>query len=156
MWDLPRPGLEPVSPALAGRFLTTATREVHSLWFLNSLYICSASTSLFFTKPSCFNLAAILSLETLFSSLAVSLSSSAIFPAARHLDREQCVESIFLYVLPFSIPTNLFRALAASASLFSLILYIFGTLGASLKSHDIWESHFSLKKEQGSQCQISE
>ena len=24
MWDLPRPGLEPVSPALAGVFLTTA------------------------------------------------------------------------------------------------------------------------------------
>ena len=24
MWDLPGPGLEPVSPALAGRFLTTA------------------------------------------------------------------------------------------------------------------------------------
>ena len=24
MWDLPRPGLKPVSPALAGRFLTTA------------------------------------------------------------------------------------------------------------------------------------
>ena len=24
MWDPPRPGLEPVSPALAGRFLTTA------------------------------------------------------------------------------------------------------------------------------------
>ena len=24
MWDLPRPGLEPVSPALAGRFATTA------------------------------------------------------------------------------------------------------------------------------------
>ena len=24
MWDLPRPGLEPVSPALEGRFLTTA------------------------------------------------------------------------------------------------------------------------------------
>ena len=27
MWDPPRPGLEPVSPALAGRFSTTATRE---------------------------------------------------------------------------------------------------------------------------------
>ena len=26
MWDLPRPGLEPVSPALAGRFSTTAPR----------------------------------------------------------------------------------------------------------------------------------
>ena len=25
MWDLPRPGLEPVSPALEGRFSTTAT-----------------------------------------------------------------------------------------------------------------------------------
>ena len=25
MWDLPRPGLEPLSPALAGRFSTTAT-----------------------------------------------------------------------------------------------------------------------------------
>ena len=24
MWDRPRPGIEPVSPALAGRFLTTA------------------------------------------------------------------------------------------------------------------------------------
>ena len=24
MWDLPRPGIEPVSPVLAGRFLTTA------------------------------------------------------------------------------------------------------------------------------------
>ena len=24
MWDLPRPGLKPVSPAMAGRFLTTA------------------------------------------------------------------------------------------------------------------------------------
>ena len=34
-WDLPRPGLEPVSPALAGRFSTTAPPgkppEVHSL-----------------------------------------------------------------------------------------------------------------------------
>ena len=27
MWDLPGPGLEPVSPALAGRFLTTAPPE---------------------------------------------------------------------------------------------------------------------------------
>ena len=27
MWDLPGPGLEPVSPALAGGFLTTAPPE---------------------------------------------------------------------------------------------------------------------------------
>ena len=38
MWDLPGPGLEPVSPALAGRFLTTAPPgrpPVH--WILNFL-----------------------------------------------------------------------------------------------------------------------
>ena len=33
MWDLPRPGLEPMSPALAGGFLTTAPSG-------NSLYFC--------------------------------------------------------------------------------------------------------------------
>ena len=52
--------------------------------------------------------------------------------------------------------SGLSRAPAASAALFSLISYIFGILGASLKSHDICESHFSLKKEQGSWCQVSE
>ena len=34
MWDLPRPGLEPVSPALAGRFSTTAPPGKPSLHFL--------------------------------------------------------------------------------------------------------------------------
>ena len=34
MWDLPRPGLEPVSPALAGRFLTTAPPGKPSLRIL--------------------------------------------------------------------------------------------------------------------------
>ena len=34
MWDLPRPGLEPVSPALAGRFSTTAPPEKPFLSFL--------------------------------------------------------------------------------------------------------------------------
>ena len=32
MWDLPRPELEPVSPALAGRFLTTAPPGKSSLF----------------------------------------------------------------------------------------------------------------------------
>ena len=31
MWDLPGSGMEPVSLALAGRFLSTATREVQSI-----------------------------------------------------------------------------------------------------------------------------
>ena len=34
MWDLPRPGPEPVSPALAGGFSTTAPPGKPSCWFL--------------------------------------------------------------------------------------------------------------------------
>ena len=37
MWDLPRPGLEPVSPALAGRFSTTAPPGKPSCTFLMAL-----------------------------------------------------------------------------------------------------------------------
>ena len=35
MWDLPRPGLEPVSPALAGRFSTTAPPGKPQVTFKN-------------------------------------------------------------------------------------------------------------------------
>ena len=35
MWDPPRPGLEPVSPALAGRLLTTAPPGKPNSTFLN-------------------------------------------------------------------------------------------------------------------------
>ena len=75
MWDLPRPGLEPVSPTLAGRFSTTAppgkpgrrilnhcaTREVPVSIFLSVclstclptyLSICFVRLSLFFYHPS--------------------------------------------------------------------------------------------------------
>ena len=38
MWDLPRPGLEPVSPALAGRFSTTAPPGKPPYWFLKIIY----------------------------------------------------------------------------------------------------------------------
>ena len=41
MWDLPRPGLEPVSPALAGRFSTTAPPAKPYYYFL-SLFILAA------------------------------------------------------------------------------------------------------------------
>ena len=37
MWDLPRPGLEPVSPALAGRFSTTAPPGKPDTIVLNDL-----------------------------------------------------------------------------------------------------------------------
>ena len=38
MWDLPGPGLEPVSPALAGGFLTTAPPG-KSLFFKKKIYL---------------------------------------------------------------------------------------------------------------------
>ena len=37
MWDLPRPGLEPMSPALAGRFSTTAPPGKPSVHFLSTI-----------------------------------------------------------------------------------------------------------------------
>ena len=42
MWDLPRPGPEPVSPALAGRFSTTAPpgKPLKLGSLLQSFYIC--------------------------------------------------------------------------------------------------------------------
>ena len=39
MWDLPRPGLEPVSPALAGRFSTTASPGKPWKLFLTTILI---------------------------------------------------------------------------------------------------------------------
>ena len=42
MWDLPGPGLEPVSPALAGGFLTTAppgNSHLGDLFFFNLIYL---------------------------------------------------------------------------------------------------------------------
>ena len=41
MWDLPRPGLEPVSPALAGRFSTTAPPGKPKIFpFASEMYSC--------------------------------------------------------------------------------------------------------------------
>ena len=41
MWDLPRPGLEPVSPALAGRFSTTAPPGKPCFFFILNFLVPS-------------------------------------------------------------------------------------------------------------------
>ena len=41
MWDLPGPGLEPVSPALAGGFLTTRPPGKHLEQYLDFTYLIS-------------------------------------------------------------------------------------------------------------------
>ena len=43
MWDLPRPGIEPVSPALAGRFSTTVPPG--KPWVLNFCWLYSRQIS---------------------------------------------------------------------------------------------------------------
>ena len=43
MWDLPRPGLEPVSPALAGRLSTTAPPGKPLFFFLKKDQECFKS-----------------------------------------------------------------------------------------------------------------
>ena len=63
MWDLPGPGLEPVSPALAGRFLTTvppgkplwpgfktATKAMDSIQFLWSSFFSVLFSAHFYVR----------------------------------------------------------------------------------------------------------
>ena len=51
MWDLPRPGLEPVSPALAGRFSTTVPPGKPKKAFLKRVfsYVLSHTTEVVFS-----------------------------------------------------------------------------------------------------------
>ena len=52
MWDLPGPGLEPVSPALAGGFLTTASPGKPYFWAFYSVLLINVSV--FRPVPCCF------------------------------------------------------------------------------------------------------
>ena len=60
MWDLPRPGLKPASPALAGRFSTTAPPGKPCKDILDATLICFLFQSiliiLFVTVYSSFNI----------------------------------------------------------------------------------------------------
>ena len=56
MWDLPRPGLEPVSPALAGRFSTTAPPGKPLICFLNEFFYEEALMGFFFFHVKDFGL----------------------------------------------------------------------------------------------------
>ena len=51
MWDLPRPGLEPMSPALAGGFLTTAPPGKPYVSLLEELPNCFPQWQHHFTFP---------------------------------------------------------------------------------------------------------
>ena len=53
MWDLPRPGLEPVSPALAGRFSTTVPPGKPENPFLCFFQLRGAACIPWLVAPSC-------------------------------------------------------------------------------------------------------
>ena len=57
MWDLPGPGLEPVSPALPGGFLTTAPTGKTFIDFFFFIYILNTVTVpwVFFFKINLIN-----------------------------------------------------------------------------------------------------
>ena len=48
MWDPPRPGLEPMSPALAGRFSTTVPRGKPSANVFNLIFYCLENIQIYF------------------------------------------------------------------------------------------------------------
>ena len=50
MWDLPGPGLEPVSPALAGGFLTTAPPGKPPPWVLMRITTMGKAWTAFTTE----------------------------------------------------------------------------------------------------------
>ena len=72
MWDLPRPGLKPVSPALAGRFSTTAPPGKPNFLFLLRDHL---------GEKSCFEFCQIRVLNNFFlSSLFQTSSNRSFFP----------------------------------------------------------------------------
>ena len=75
MWDLPRPGIEPVCPALAGRLSTTAppgkpTYIIYRFLSAGLLILCSMGSALFLVLS---NAAFILIIEFLISRICLVL-----------------------------------------------------------------------------------
>ena len=68
MWNLPRPGLEPVSPALAGRLNHCTTREAWLIYFLTrSLYLLIPFTHSTHSPPTYLHSFSPLATTSLFS-----------------------------------------------------------------------------------------
>ena len=75
MWDLPRPWLEPVSPALAGRFSTTAPPGKPPLLFFIVGFLIIDSVFLFVIGQFRFYISSLFSFCTLYISRNLCISS---------------------------------------------------------------------------------
>ena len=79
MWDLPGPGIEPVSPALAGRFLTTVPPGMSHLVISLLTYLISfrvENICLYFSSVYCGELSSIIHLFFHFRIICFFISSS--------------------------------------------------------------------------------
>ena len=93
MWDLPRPGLEPVSPALAGRFSTTAPPgkppgQQFCLCFFPGVFLCSHCLFRGRCRAELGNLRHVLSLRDLRLPICERGSSARLTADARAIPKE--------------------------------------------------------------------
>ena len=115
MWDPPGPGLEPVSPALAGGFPTTAPpgKPTHSI-FINTWFYTNTMDLLFFffwlfSLPVKFDMCAYIPEEDLQCPVTLRISKTLLFVCAQNEDepvllKVSCSQSpIYLHLQPMHL-----------------------------------------------------
>ena len=93
MWDLPRPGIEPVSPALAGRFFTTEPTGKPPKWHLK---VCNSGT--FSDLPMLLQPAPFSRSKTVSSPLKKSNANEAITPHSAPGNPQQSIFCLYGFV----------------------------------------------------------
>ena len=126
MWDLPRPGLEPVSPALAGRFLTTAPPgKPHGYNFFPGISL---------REIICLNIHINLTKHLLLGSLncprdvVVRISTVKVLPALPTPRQIYCLVPMRFYFSSFGIYVENQKKSQPFLSLYSLYLKIYSRL----------------------------
>ena len=117
MWELPRPGLEPVSPVLAGRFSTTAPPGkpysflyypgllLVSMWYRAYEHVC-----LFFlySLNSCIRFIKIICSSKIWKNSSVKLSEFEVFSMKRLLNTMKIVIGLFQFYISLISQEKLF------------------------------------------------
>ena len=119
MWDLPGPGLEPMSPALAGRFLTTAPPGKSRYSTLHVLGASTAPNSYLCLFNSAFSLSLLFVLGLLLcrgQEIVLGLEphstwgSPDVLPSLRGCNPELATTMLYSIFLRYFVPLYLFTA----------------------------------------------